>query len=85
MKIGLNFMVPFEDTVSISLNEDNITARDLLDLLNLNHLETCRFLKIPGDSKDKLQTIEINHDNIGLTLRNLNFENDKNYTVIPLI
>ncbi|MFR1509363.1 MAG: hypothetical protein ACLSSW_01785 [Acutalibacteraceae bacterium] len=85
MRIGLNFMMPFEDTVSISLNENNITARDLLDLLNLDRLETCRFLKIPGNSGDKLQTIEINHDNIGLTLRNLNFENDKNYTVIPLM
>ena len=85
MRIGWNFMIPFEDTVSISLNDNNITARDLLDLLNLDRLETCRFLKIPGNSRDKLQTIEINHDNIGLTLRNLNFENDKNYTVIPLM
>lgn len=85
MRIGLNCATPsFDDIASVSLNENRITARDLLDLMQLGHLDTCRFLKIPKTKNDTLQTININPTDLGSTLAQLGFRDNTNYTVIPL-
>lgn len=83
MRIGLNFATPFEDSVNISINENRITAKDLLELMQLDHIDKCRFLKVPGKSNE-VQTIEINPSNINSTLGFLGFQDNALYTVIPL-
>lgn len=85
MRIGLNFATPFEDSVNISLNENRITAKDLLELMQLGHIDKCRFLKVPKTKEDKLQTIEINPSNINSTLAAAGFQDNTTYTVISLI
>lgn len=89
MRIGLNLGTDFEDSVSVSLNENRITAYDLLELMQIGHLNACRFLKVPRKDADtldekKFQTIEIDPSNINSTLFALGFQDKANYTVIPL-
>ena len=89
MRIGLNFGTGFEDSVSVSLNENRTTAYDLLALMQIEHLNACRFLKIPRKkdgnlAAEKFQTIEIDPSNINSAISALGFQDDANYTVIPL-
>lgn len=84
MRIGLNLMTFDEKTVRFSVNENNVTGQDLLDLMDFSSVSKGRFLKIPKTKTDPLQTINVDTNNLGLSLNALGFQDDADYTFVAL-